>query len=102
MDLKGSIVKLLRLENLIGHLTGYVESQVALVKLEVREEVAKILSRGLVVGVALLFAFLFLLFLAWAWPIISIVFLINLYRLLDCGRYLWITLHCFFRIQKID
>lgn len=62
MDLKASIVKLLRLENLISHLTGYVESQVALVKLEVREEVAKILSRGLVVGVVLLLAFLFLLF----------------------------------------
>jgi uncharacterized membrane protein YqjE len=46
----------------MSHLTGYVEAQVALVKLEVREEVAKILARGLVVGVALLFAFLFLLF----------------------------------------
>lgn len=62
MDLKRSLVKLLRLENLIDHLTGYVESQVAMVKLEVREEVAKILSRGLVVGVVLLLAFLFLLF----------------------------------------
>lgn len=46
----------------MSHLTGYMEAQVALVKLEVREEVAKILARGLVVVVAVLFASLFLFF----------------------------------------
>ncbi|MFY8037432.1 MAG: phage holin family protein [Cyclobacteriaceae bacterium] len=61
-SLKDSIVKFLRLDNLISNLTGYVEAQVKLAKLEVRDEVAKILSRGLVIGSMLLFAFLFLLF----------------------------------------
>jgi uncharacterized membrane protein YqjE len=60
--IKDSIFKFLRLDNLMVNLTGYLETQVALVKLEVREEVAKILSRGLVLITVLLFAFLFLVF----------------------------------------
>lgn len=61
-SIKDSIVKFLRLDNLISNLTGYVETQVKLAKLEVRDEVAKILSRGLVIGSVILFSFLFLLF----------------------------------------
>jgi O-antigen/teichoic acid export membrane protein len=60
--IKDTIFKFLRLDNLMGNLTGYLEAQVALVKLEVREEVAKILSRGLVLVTVLLLAALFLLF----------------------------------------
>lgn len=61
-SIKDSLIKFLRLDNLISNLTGYVEAQVKLAKLEVRDEVAKILSRGLMIGTVLLFAFLFLLF----------------------------------------
>ena len=60
--IKDSIFKLLRLDNLMGSLTGYVETQAQLLKLEVREEVAKILSRGLVLVTVALLASLFLLF----------------------------------------
>jgi O-antigen/teichoic acid export membrane protein len=60
--IKDSIFKFLRLDNLMDNLTGYLETQVALVKLEVREEVAKILSRGLVLVTVILLAALFLLF----------------------------------------
>ena len=61
-NIKESIVKFLRLDNLIGNLTGYVETQVKLVKLEVKDEVAKILSRGLVIASVLMLFVLFLLF----------------------------------------
>jgi hypothetical protein len=60
--IKDTIFKFLRLDNLMGSLTGYLEAQVALVKMEVREEVAKILSRGLVLVTVILLATLFLLF----------------------------------------
>ncbi len=62
--IKESIFKFLRLDTLMDNLTGYLEAQIALVKMEVRDEVAKILARGMVLVVALLFAFLFLLFLS--------------------------------------
>jgi uncharacterized membrane protein YqjE len=61
-SIKDSIVKFLRLDNLVSNLTGYVETQVKLAKMEVRDEVSKILARSLVIGTALLFAFLFLIF----------------------------------------
>ena len=60
--IKDTIFKFLRLDTLLGSLTGYLEAQVELVKMEVREEVAKILSRGLVLATVLLLATLFLLF----------------------------------------
>ncbi len=60
--IKDSIFKFLRLDNLMSNLTGYVETQAELLKLEVREEVAKILSRGLVLVTVILLASLFLLF----------------------------------------
>jgi uncharacterized membrane protein len=64
MDIKEIVFKFLRLDNLFSHITGFVETQAALLKMEVREEVAKILARGLVLGSILLMAFLFLLFLS--------------------------------------
>jgi uncharacterized membrane protein len=64
MEIKDTLFKFLRLDNLVSHLTGFVETQAALLKMEVREEVAKILARGLVLGSILLLAFLFLLFLS--------------------------------------
>ena len=64
MDIKETGFKFLRLDNLFSHLTGFLETQAALLKIEVREEVTKILARGLVLGSILLMAFLFLLFLS--------------------------------------
>ena len=39
--IKDSIFKFLRLDNLVENLSGYVETRIELVKLEVREEIAK-------------------------------------------------------------
>lgn len=60
--IKDTLFKLLRLDNLVENLSGYVETRVQLLKIEIREDVAKVLSRGLVHAVILLFGFLFFIF----------------------------------------
>ena len=61
-NLKDTIFKFLRLDGLMGSLTGYVEAQIELFKLEIREDVAKAISKAIVLFTLLLFGFLFLLF----------------------------------------
>lgn len=65
-NIKDIIFKFLRLDNLMDHLSGYVEAKVALVKLEVREEVAHVVSKGIITLLVSLFGLLFLLFLSLA------------------------------------
>jgi uncharacterized membrane protein YqjE len=60
--IKDKILKFLHLDTLIGNVTGYVEARVALVKIEIREEVAGILSRGLLLMLIFMVGFLCLLF----------------------------------------
>lgn len=60
--IKDMLVKLLHLDTLVENLSGYVEAQVQLLKIEIREDVSKVLARGLIHGVILLFGFLFFLF----------------------------------------
>ncbi|HLT81438.1 MAG TPA: phage holin family protein [Cyclobacteriaceae bacterium] len=60
MAVKEKILKLLKLENLFESVSGYVESKLELFKMEIREEVAGIVARILVV---LLIGLCFLLFL---------------------------------------
>jgi len=62
-SIKDKILKFLRLDGIISNVTGYVESRVALMKIEIREEVAGILSRGLIVMGIFLVGFICLLFL---------------------------------------
>ncbi|MFM7487228.1 MAG: phage holin family protein [Cytophagales bacterium] len=62
MDIKSTLIKFFKLDNLFSHLSGYVDTQVALVKLEIREEVSRLLARGLMVAVAMFLVFLFLAF----------------------------------------
>ncbi|MGC4021943.1 MAG: phage holin family protein [Cyclobacteriaceae bacterium] len=62
MDIKDSILKFFRLDNLIKSLSGYVETRVELLKLELREEVAKVVSHGLMLVVLFLLGLLFLVF----------------------------------------
>lgn len=45
--LKDSILKFLKLDSLIENLTGYVEARIELTKMEIREEIAKGLSKVL-------------------------------------------------------
>jgi len=46
--LKDTILKFLKLDSLIEHLTGFVETRIELMKVEVQEELARVLSRALV------------------------------------------------------
>jgi len=62
--IKDSIFKFLRLDNLVENLSGYFETRVELVKLEIREELAKILSHALTIGVLLFLSLLFVLFVS--------------------------------------
>jgi hypothetical protein len=64
--IKDKILKFLRLDGLLNNLSGYIETRVALVKIEIREEVASILSRGLIIMLIIMVGFLCLLFLSLA------------------------------------
>ena len=60
--LKEAIFKLLRIDSLVDSVSGYVENRVKLLKLEIREDVANVLSKGLVHTFIFLFAFFFIIF----------------------------------------
>ncbi len=62
--IKDSIFKFLRLDNLVENLSGYFETRVELIKIEIREEIARVISNGLMVGVLFLLGMLFLVFLS--------------------------------------
>lgn len=57
-----TILKFLRLDNFVQNLTGYVETRVELMKVEIREDVAKAIARAMVIVALFLMAFLFLIF----------------------------------------
>jgi uncharacterized membrane protein YqjE len=61
---KDTIFKFLRLENLIDSLTGFVESKIELLKIEIREEVAKVLANALMIFIVALLGLIFLLFVS--------------------------------------
>jgi uncharacterized membrane protein YqjE len=62
--LKDTLLKFFKLDGLINTLTGYVETRIELLKYEIKEDMAKAISRlALVLVVALLFTF-FLLFIS--------------------------------------
>jgi uncharacterized membrane protein YqjE len=56
--LGSSLTKFLKLDQLVSHLTGYVETKVALIKVEVKEDIDKGISQAVVY---LLIAFVFAL-----------------------------------------
>jgi len=62
--LKEILLKFFNLDSLVENLNGYLESRVALVKMEIREEVASVLSRGFIILIMFLTAFLFVIFLS--------------------------------------
>jgi uncharacterized membrane protein YqjE len=54
--LKDTLLKFLKIDGLIENLGGYVETRVELLKLEIKEEIAKSMSRlSLIFGVAIIF-----------------------------------------------
>jgi uncharacterized membrane protein YqjE len=60
--IKDSIFKFLRLDNLVENLSAYFEARVELMKIEMREEIAKVISHGLTIGLLFLLGLLFLVF----------------------------------------
>ena len=59
-----SILKFLKLDSLVNHVTGYVEARMELMKVEIREDLAKTVARAIVLITLIFFGFLFLLFLS--------------------------------------
>jgi hypothetical protein len=66
--------KFLKLDGLIDNISGYVDARVKLLKIEVREDVAKVITRGLVFAVLFLIGFMFVVFLS-----IGIALILNQY-----------------------
>jgi uncharacterized membrane protein YqjE len=59
-----SILKFLRLDSLVQHVTGYVEARIELMKVEIREDLAKTIARAIILVTLILVGFLMLLFLS--------------------------------------
>ncbi len=57
-----TVLKFLKLDSLVSNLTGYVETRIALMKVEIREDMAKVIARGMVMVALFFMAFLFLVF----------------------------------------
>lgn len=66
--------KFLKLDGLIEHVSGYIDARVKLLKIEVREDVSKVMTRALVFGLLFLVAFMFIVFLS-----IGIALILNQY-----------------------
>lgn len=64
--LKDSILKFLKLDTLIEHLTGFVETRIELMKLEIKEEVAKAMARVLILGLLMAVFTLFIMLMSMA------------------------------------
>jgi uncharacterized membrane protein YqjE len=64
--LKDSILKFLKLDTLIEHLTGFVETRIELMKLEIKEEVAKAMARVLILGILIAVFTLFIMLMSMA------------------------------------
>jgi uncharacterized membrane protein len=62
--LKEILLKFFKLDSIVDHISGYIETRVALVKMEIREEVATALSRVLIILIMFLTGILFLLFIS--------------------------------------
>ena len=84
------LAKFLKLDGLIENLLGYVEARVKLLKVEVREEISKVITRALLFGAIALLAFLFIIFFSIAVALFLNQFLKNNYAgfLLVSGFYL--------------
>jgi len=61
-NISNTILKFLKLDSLIQNLTGFVETRIELMKIEVREDLSKAVARTLMTAVLFLVGFLFLVF----------------------------------------
>ena len=61
-NIKEKILKFLHLDNIIDSASGFVEARLELYKMEIREDVAKVLAWALVYATIGIFGFLLLIF----------------------------------------
>jgi hypothetical protein len=96
MDAKG-VLKFLKLEGLIEHLSGYIEDRISLLKIELQEDIVSIGTKLLLVGVMLMLALFCLLFISIAMAIMLNLVLGHAYfgYLIVGGGYLICTLIAF-------
>lgn len=62
--LKESILRFLKLDSLIANLSGYVEARVELLKVEIKEDIARAIARTLVFIILAFVATLFIFFVS--------------------------------------
>lgn len=62
--LKDSLIKFLKLDSLVNNLTGYVETRIELMKVEVKEDLAKVLAKVVIFLLVAFFTIIFVLFLS--------------------------------------
>jgi uncharacterized membrane protein YqjE len=72
--LKETIFKFLRLDGVFNNLTGYVEARIELLKIEIKEDVAKVLASALIFMVVFFFGFMFMVFFS-----IAVAHILNQY-----------------------
>jgi uncharacterized membrane protein YqjE len=63
-SIKESLSKFFKIDSLIESLTGYLEARVELLKLEVREDVSKIISQALVFSLIFCLSLMLILFIS--------------------------------------
>jgi uncharacterized membrane protein YqjE len=64
--IKDTIAKFLRLDGIMSNLTGYIEARIELMKMEIKEDVAKALSKAIVYAIIGFVVTLFVLFISMA------------------------------------
>ena len=62
--IKDTILRLLKLDSLVDNISGYVETRVKLLKIEIKEDVARVLSKGIVSGSMIVIGLIFLFFIS--------------------------------------
>jgi uncharacterized membrane protein YqjE len=60
--LRDTIFKFLRLDGVFDHLSGYVETRIELLKIEIKEDVAKVIASTMIYAVVFFFATMFMIF----------------------------------------
>lgn len=61
MEIENKILKIFKLDKLTEHITGYVETEIELLKLEIREKTEEFLQKIIILAIAGVFIFLFLI-----------------------------------------
>lgn len=63
-SIRESLSKFFRIDNLIESLSGYLDARMDLLKLEVRQEISKIISQALVLSLIICLSLLLILFIS--------------------------------------